>query len=763
MNAKSQENDSSPGGSTGGSSEAAGSGAAFRNTFAPAGYEEWRAGVEADLNGADFSRRLVKKTADGLEIEPLYTADHPEREERGDGAGDSGAGAPAGGIASSGWVVRQLYNQPSIDAARAAILDDIENGVTSVELCLDEAFCSGLDADADGAAGLSAVGGLAISGAADFAQLLDGVDLRRTQVSLDAGAQFIPAAALLVGSASGTASGVVDSSANGPTAARDDLRFAFNADPLGVLAASGRLPVSLDAALARMADLAAWTSANLAQSTSVRISTSAYHEAGAGTATELAVALATGVAYLRALTDRGLDLETAASQMVFDFSLDCDCFIEIAKLRAARQLWARVLEASGAPEAERGMRLDVRSSRRVMTQRDPWINMLRATAVTFAGAAAGVDSIALMPFDACRNEGSPWRPESTGTAPTAQSALGRRVARNTQHILNEESHMGAVADPSAGSWYVESLTDQIAVKAWAQFQEIEAEGGMAEALWSGTIASRIAETCAASATNVGRRKQAIIGVSEFPNLGEELPATDPVDLASIREAAGTRAVEARARAQGHDALANLAELASGSDRMPGALTAGAIEAAASGATIGQLAEALNAASDKSEQGQPASINPLPPSRLAEPFEALRDSADRALAETGSRPSVFLANIGPPAAHAARAGFAKSLLEVGGFEVVAGAGATSAEEIQSQFAASNSGIAVLCSSDDSYEEHVNDFAAALKAAGARTVLLAGRPGENEAAWRAAGVDDFIFIGSDALATLCALHETVGVTS
>ncbi len=755
MSSKSQENDSSRGRSPGGSAEAARSGAAFRNTFAPAGYDEWRAGVEADLNGADFGRRLVKKTADGIEIEPLYTANHTERAAS---AGDIGSCAP---ISGAGWEVRQLYDQASLDSARAAILDDIENAVTSIELCLDGMFRSGLDADAHEAARLQDIAGLSIAGAADFAQLLEGVNLGQTQISLNAGAQFIPAAALLVGSASGTVPGSAQASAKGPAPAREQVRFAFNADPLGVLASSGRLPVSLDAALAQMADLAAWTSANLARSTSARVSTSPYHEGGAGVATELAVAMATGVAYLRALTDRGLDLATAASQMVFDFSLDCDCFIEIAKLRAARQLWARVLEASGAPVGERGMRLNVRCSRRVMTERDPWVNMLRATAVTFAGAAAGVDTIALLPFDACRHwesPGSPWRPESTATE---QSALGRRVARNTQHILSEESHMSAVADPVAGSWYVESLTARLAERAWAEFQEIESEGGMAAALASGTLHRRIAETCAATAANVGRRKQAIVGVSEFPNLDEILPATDPVDLASIRQAAGRRAAESRARTQGCDALANLAELASGPDRLPGALTAAAVEASASGATIGQLAGALDGTG---EADHVASIKPLPPTRLAEPFEALRDAADRVIVKTGSRPKVFLANIGPPAALAARAGFAKSFFAVGGFEVVSGAGATSADEVAKQFAASNAGIAVLCGPDDLYEEQASEFAAALKAAGARTVFMAGRPGENEAAWRVAGVDDFIFIGSDILATLCALHGArQGVTS
>jgi methylmalonyl-CoA mutase len=365
------------------------------------------------------------------------------------------------------------------------------------------------------------------------------------------------------------------------------------------------------------------------------ISTLRAHAAGADAADELALALSLGVAHLRAGGDPG--------GVTFRLAVGRDTFLELAKLRAARLLWQKVLVACGAPDASLAA-LHAVSAWRTLTQRDPWVNMLRVTTHAFAAMLGGADLFTPAAFD---------------DALAAQGPLGRRVARNTVLVLREESHLGRVADPAGGSYYLDTLTDALARAAWTRFQALEREGG-AE---SPALAARLEAAWKKRAEAVAKRKEPITGVSEFANLGETLPA---------------RPAPAR----------------------PGA------------------------------------------HRDAEAVEALRDRADA----LGAAPRVTLSLLGPPAEHRARAGFARGFFAAGGFAVEERAEAPG-----------SAAIACLCGADERYASEAADRARALKAAGVRRVLLAGRPGALEADLRAAGVDGFVFVGADVVATLSALYE------
>jgi len=233
----------------------------------------------------------------------------------------------------------------------------------------------------------------------------------------------------------------------------------------------------------------------------------ALHNLGAGASGELAAGLAAAVAYLRMLTDAGLSVADAARQISFRIAADDDQFITIAKIRAARQLWARVTEVAGAPEAGAAV-VHAETSLAMMTQRDPWVNMLRTTLAAFGAGVGGADTVLVWPFDTVIPGGQP------GTSTT----FSRRIARNTQLLLLEESHLGQVLDPAGGSWFVEDLTEQLAQQAWRQFQEIETLGGFEAAREH--IAERIAEVAAARAEDIAHRRSAITGVNEYPNLDE---------------------------------------------------------------------------------------------------------------------------------------------------------------------------------------------------------------------------------------------------
>ncbi|MGW5612488.1 methylmalonyl-CoA mutase family protein [Streptomyces sp. NPDC003877] len=582
-------------------------------------HEQWQrlvAGVlrkaGKDVEGAEAEEALSTALEDGVRTRPLYTARDVSPEPGLPGFAPFVRGGRAEGNTLGGWDVRQRHTT----ADRDAVLADLENGVTSLWLRVGE-------------------GGVPLP---ELGRVLDGVYLDLAPVALDPGPEAEPAARELLR--------LYEERGVAPEAARGNL----GADPLGQQARTGR---TYDVAPA--AELARLCAARYPGLRALSVDALPYHEAGGSAAQELGASLATAVAYLRELTGAGLGVEQACGQMEFRYAATADQFLTIAKLRAARRLWARVAEVCGAPRAG-AQAQHVVTSPVMMTRRDPWVNMLRTTIATLAAGAGGADAVTVLPFD---------------HALGLPDAFARRIARNTSTILIEESHLARVIDPAGGSWYVERLTDELAHAGWEFFQRIERLGGMAAALRSGDVERDLAETWQARTGRLARRREPVTGVSEFPYLAEK-----PVVRASAPE-------------------------------------------------------------------QPS--GGLPRVRRDEAFEELRARSDAHLAATGSRPRVYLAALGPAAAHTARLTFASNLFQAGGIEPVT----------EGAFADSGATEAVLCSSDALYQEQAADRAAELKEAGAAHVFLAGRPGEYP------GVDGYVFAGCDAVAVLSATLDRMGV--
>jgi methylmalonyl-CoA mutase len=343
----------------------------------------------------------------------------------------------------------------------------------------------------------------------------------------------------------------------------------------------------------------------------------------------------------------------------------------MAKFRALRLLWARIEEACGL--APKPLFIAADTAWRMLTQRDAYVNMLRATIATFSAGLGGANSINVLPHTLALGLPDPF---------------ARRAARNTQLVLLEESNLAKVSDPAAGSGGIEALTQQLCEAAWALFQEIERAGGVFAALEQSLIQRKVAATRAVREASIARRKEVLTGATEFPNLHEAHVAVldaKPIELAPYGEAK-------------------------------------------------------------------FKFEALPPMRLAAPFEVLRDRSDRIFKDKGERPKVFLANLGAPADFTARATFAKSFFETGGIEAVDTEGFTDPATLAAAFKTSGAALACVCSSDKLYAQHAVAAAKGLQAAGARHIYLAGRPAELETALRTAGVKDFVFAGSDALATL-----------
>ncbi len=608
---------------------------------------KWLALVDKAIKGAEFEKKMVSKTLDGLRIDPLYT-----RTDALPGTDRSAPGhAPfvrggAGALERGGWDIRQFHSGNDAKAINEAILEDLAGGASSIALHIG----------IPGAA--LALGENALDTA------LDGVMLDICPIALIAGEATPEAASEL--EALWASRGI----------ANETRRGHYGADPLGALAMSGSLAEPLEDALTRSAQLAARTQ-SMPNVTALIADGHAYHCGGASEAQELAVMLATFVAYMRACETAGITPDKAVPKIAVALAAVADQFLTIAKLRAARRLVWRVADAAGAGDAAGKVQLTAVTAWRMMAKRDPWTNILRTTIACASGALGGADAITVLPFTYAL--GKP-------------DAFARRVARNIQIVCKEESNLGRVADPAGGSWFIEKMTDDLAKAAWGLFQEIEGKGGMAKALLAGFVQDKIAETAAARAKAIATGRSELTGVSAFPILGDD----------------------------------------------------------------GVSAEPFPAQTSKPD-ARPVTAPSLTLARLGEPFEALRDAADVHEAATGQHYEVFLASIGAVIDHNIRSTWIKNYLAAGGIAATMSDGYASAIEAATAFRASGLSAACICSSDALNAEHAEATAKALKAAGAKLVLMAGRPGDKDAALKAAGVDQFLFAGADAVATLAALQQ------
>jgi methylmalonyl-CoA mutase len=613
---------------------------AFATEFPAATREQWLRLVDGVLKGAPFDKRLVARTYDGLPIQPLYG--------RAPAAQPLAARAPG-----RAWTVMQRVDHPDPAAANGQALHDLENGTTGLSLVM---------------AGSLNANGYGLDGSADaLARALDGV-------YLDAGIAIDLELSPFVRDPTLHLAALVKQRGVAPETA--NIRFGL--DPIPSIAAAGRAPMPWPELARRFAATVTQLSGEGFRGPFAVADGRVIHNAGGSEAQELAFALASAVAYLRALEASGVALDAARRMIYFRLAADADQFLTIAKFRSVRKLWARAEQACGLAPAPAHVAAE--TAWRMMTRRDPYVNILRSTIAVFAAGLGGADAITVLPFTAAI--GLPDR-------------FARRVARNTQLVLLEESHLAKVSDPTAGSGAIEDLTQQLCGAAWSLFRDIEKAGGAAAALEQGLIQSNVAATRAERGKNIARRKDALTGTSEFPNI--------------------------------HEAAVHVLEVA-------------------------PHPNPLHASGERERTAYPA----LPRIRLAEPFEQLRDASDRALAATGSRPAVFLANLGKLSDFTARTLFARNFFEAGGIEAVTNDGFARRDDMIAAFRASGAKLGCLCSSDKVYAAEAVDAAQALTSAGAAHIYLAGRPGELEAALKSAGVQDFIYVGCDVVAALTRVH-------
>jgi methylmalonyl-CoA mutase len=570
-------------------------------------------------------RLLESPTYEGFGIQPLYTSLDARPEQPLPGQWPFVRGGDALRDVNTGWKVAEAFppaGQSTVAEGNGAVLLALTEGVNALVL----------------RAGDNGVG------AGQLDRLLEGVFLELVPIVLDAGAGYVAAARVVLALV-----------ADFDDDKRAMLSIDLGADPL-TAALSGRDAPGIDDVVAMAGRATDYHGGVRA----VTVDGPAFHNLGANVSWELAAALAAGVDYLRLLSDIGV--RKALRQISFTYAATDDQFMTIAKFRAARQLWARVAEVVGEPEAGNAT-VHAVTSRPMMTQRDPWVNMLRTTLAAFGAGVGGADTVLVEPFDVA----------IPGGAPGVPAGFSRRIARNTQLLLLEESNIGRVLDPAAGSWYVDDLTERLAQQAWENFCQIEANGGFADA--RDFVAQQIAKVAAHRTDDIDHRRTKITGVNEYPNLDE--PPLQPGTTGAARPAtSGTGAARPATSGTG----------------------------AARPATSGTPDETVR--------------------RYAADFEMLRDRSDEFFGRTGARPQVLLLPLGPLAEHNPRATFAANLLASGGIEAV-NPGPVDFDGVADAAARAGSpDTAVVCGTDARYATAVAGIVEAAHAAGITKLYLAG---------------------------------------
>ena len=702
-------------------------------------YAAWKEQAEASLKGAPFEKVLHTRTPEGIELRPLYhkkdLEELPHLTRSSISLATTAGRRPAG--PPNTWWVRQRFAAVEPAEFNRILKQDLARGQDSFAFALDRWSRRGADPLTTGSAeaNLSQQAYLdtCFSHIKLVSRLFEDVDLRDIPLAIDPGSSSVQTVAMLLA-----------------LCQRYDwlpsrLRLDLETDFFSQLALTGSLPRPFAVLIPPLAELFQLADEERADWGLLRVSGICWHEAGASAVQELALVLAAGAENFRLLGDAGISLDTVARRTRMSLGVGRDLFMQIAKIRAARLLWSNLCSGFEVDASHHQIPIHVQGSSVYHTKRDPWTNLLRDTVQAFAGAVGGADSMHC---------------STMADGLGVPSDFHRRMARNTQVILKEEAHLDKVLDPAAGSWYIENLCDSLARNAWERFQEIEQLGGLFAAMRRGVPQQWMAASREDRRARIANRRQVIVGTNKYPLLNEEAvvfeePSTEKLRKITTRDQQKPRGDQYRKElqfAEDQTGTARIRQLA---------------RAASAGASLHELSEVIWPGS--LDDGLTEAVTPLVLQRASEELELLRDQADQWLADNGSRPSVFLANMGPLRQHKARADFSRGFLECGGFDVLSPKGFETPEEAAQAAVDSSACAVVLCSTDDSYPELTAPFVEALRTleqkAGQkkRLVLLAGYPKGQIEALSEAGVEEFIHLKADLPSVLDHLFNRLGVQS
>lgn len=608
-------------------------------------FDNWRAGVESDLKGIPFDKKLVKKTYEGIPLQPLYTEEDvrnlPHRLSF-PGFRPYVRGATTHSAAGTHWRIVQHIANTSATSANEAIKKEIEGGATGIFLSLSHR------------SGDSRPHMLIVENASDVETLCRGIDPSSVIWFAKLEGNFL------------SFLGVMDRFCATSGLPLSSLSMNFLADPFIPCLGHGNDIERLQAGLDDVTETIRWSEKTGSSFRTAGIDATAYHNLGATAVQELAFVLAEMSDLMHHVERNSVSPEKAARRMFVSFGVGPFFLMEIAKIRAARMLWGHLLDSFGVPYTP--LYIHAVTGKYEFSALDPYTNTLRSTTEALSAVLSACDAVTVYPFDVIQNGGT---------------EEGRRLARNTQLIIREESHVDAVMDPLGGSYCVETLTASIAERSWELFRLMEEQGGMSEALASGFVRRELDTTHSLRQTDAATRKRTIIGVNKYANIKEEVAGN-----------AGTETEDER--------------------------------------------------------------------RLSVPYERLRLRGRRYEKMFGKMPTVFLAAFGSLKQYKPRVDFSRLYFHAGGFATIASTPLSDASDASEKFAKTGASVAVICSSDENYPALVPNVVNELRRINkSLPVILAGYPKEYIETFRGAGVTEFIYLGSDAVAILSRMYDILGV--
>ncbi|WP_245705315.1 methylmalonyl-CoA mutase family protein [Alteribacillus persepolensis] len=665
--------------------------------------KEWQDRAEKSLKGKTVEEALYTKTDEDIMLKPLYRKKDRDRLLHKNTMPGQFPHIRGMRTAPQRWNVTQSIWERTPKRANEEIKEGLQKGQHAIRIRWNDTVTK-----RKGMNHQPSASGVLVTDVADMVTLLQGIDLETTPLHLETGADPLPLFAMWT-----SALDIIGVSSP---------RGSVAADPLGNWLVAGHLPAPVDTCFDHAAQAASWCRDNHIPVQTMLVSSEPYHNGGASAVEELAYSMACATTYVRELHKRGITIEDSAASLLFRFSAGSNFFMELAKFRAARALWSNILQAFGMEEEKRVMTLHGITSSRTKTALDPYVNILRAATEAFAAAAGGADDVEVTPFDAAFQ-----RP----------STFAKRIARNTQTILQEEAFIGSTIDPAGGSYYVEQLTHELAEKAWELFQDIEADGGMIQSLLSGKPQELIKNKRQLKEKQIDKQKRVLVGANKYPNVDEKpisaFPETDEQEVLAYITAKTDK--QQNAKSGCHVQTVEEAE-----------------KAVQGGALLHQLT---------SSQSGP-SITPVTALRESEKFEKLRQQA-QAYQEQHEKPlSALLVTLGSLAEHKARADFSAAFLQTGGFHVQQTGGVKSVEEAVHKAVSSTESIVVLCGQDAAYDKLAAGIVEKIKAkAPEKTILLAGKTGkEQEAVLTEKGLAGMIYRGANVYETLSWLQRAKG---
>lgn len=700
--------------------------------FAIPSYDEWKKEVITALKGGNFDKQMFTKTYENITLQPIYRMEDTDQLthcKTYPGQASEVRGVHAAGYLSKLWTIAQEIDGKTPQETNKIQKRELLKGATAISFCLDTATREGFDANT-APKNLVADCGVSLSTLEDLEIILDGIKFDDTEFALYAGASNT---ALL---------GNIAALAEKKGINTSKLHGAVAADPIGEYITDGKLPRPLDEYYDEMAQAIQWAEKNAPNLRTVLIDADVYHNGGANAVQEAAYAMSEAVDYIKAMQIRGVSVDAFAKHVRFHFSIGANFFMEIAKLRGVKMLWAQIIEAFGAKEEAKKINLFVSTSSFTQTVFDPYVNVLRAATQSFSAVIGGMDGMFVKPFDHV------IRPSDE---------FSRRIARNIQIMMQSEFNFTQVIDPVGGSWYIEPLTEEFAHKAWEKFQKVEKEGGLAINLQNGKVQEAINTVLEERFNNLAKRKDRAVGNNMYPNMTEELLTAPDIDIDKIVK---DRSEQLKANvAKRDEKLLSLAlsDVLEAEGKGTGVIIDAVKKAFHSGVTMGEITKVLN------DGASGITVEAIKPHRWTERFEKMRKRTEEFKKRTGDNVTIFLANMGPIPQHKGRADFVTSFMQVAEFDVELNNGFKTVEDAIKAALASKRDVAIVCSTDATYPELAPAVCKGIKDKNPKMkVFLAGAPSaELKVLCDAAGFDDYISVKSNCYETLMRMQKEKGM--